>query len=80
MHEYATSYSNVLYKECTHCNKRTLHICLRCGYCYSCHFKIESLERQQELMKVRKFYPSRTRDREAEQHSVRFVTYELAKS
>jgi hypothetical protein len=79
MHEYTTSYSNVLYKECTECNKRTPHICVRCGYCYSCHFKIENLERQQEL-KLRKFHPGRTRQREAELHPVKFVTYELAKS
>ncbi|HEX9677702.1 MAG TPA: hypothetical protein VGA14_02950 [Nitrososphaera sp.] len=26
------------YKECKDCNKRTPHVCIKCGLCYSCHW------------------------------------------
>ena len=47
MHEYLTSYGdNSRYGECIDCDKRTPHICLKCNYCYSCHFKIERIEKE----------------------------------
>jgi ferredoxin len=30
-----------LYRACNDCNKRTPHVCTKCGLCYSCHWKIE---------------------------------------
>src|SRR5205809_395447 len=47
MHEYVNiNGRDSQYKECVDCNKRTPHICFRCNYCYSCHFKIESIEKE----------------------------------
>lgn len=50
MHEYL-SYNNLAYYDCIDCNKRTPHVCIRCHYCYSCHPKIEKIEKEVELKK-----------------------------
>jgi len=48
VHEYLTSYGrgSSQYKKCLDCDKSTPHICLRCNCCYSCHFKIERIEKE----------------------------------
>jgi hypothetical protein len=57
MHEYVTIYDrDSQYKECVDCNKRTPHICFRCNYCYSSHFKIERIEKE-HWQKQRNTYP-----------------------
>ena len=50
MHEYITSYIKPSYSECIDCNKRTTYICLKCNYCYSCHFKIEKIEKERNAI------------------------------
>ena len=35
------------YKECISCKSRTQFTCFKCGYCYSCHWKKEELDRVQ---------------------------------
>lgn len=35
------------YKECISCKNRTQFICIKCNHCYSCHWKIEKLEKIQ---------------------------------
>jgi hypothetical protein len=35
------------YKECIYCKSRTQFTCVRCGYCYTCHWKREELDRVQ---------------------------------
>jgi hypothetical protein len=53
MHEYLTDYNNSgSYRECIECNKRTPHICFICGYCYTCHPKIESIEKEEQAKKL----------------------------
>ncbi len=41
------------YRVCNDCNKRTPHVCTKCGLCYSCHWKIERMQlinqQQQQL-------------------------------
>ena len=32
------------YLECSSCKNRTQLICVKCSYCYSCHWKKEQLE------------------------------------
>jgi hypothetical protein len=44
MHEYISD-SHFPYSECIDCRKRSAHVCIRCHYCYSCHPKIEQLEK-----------------------------------
>ena len=39
-HEFLAQAARI-YKACEDCNKRTPHVCIKCGYCYSCHPKIE---------------------------------------
>ena len=66
MHEYLTSYK-LIYSECMQCNKRTSYVCLKCNYCYSCHYKIEATERKSYIQNQN-------------QHRASFVTYTRAKS
>ena len=44
-HEYLRDTIASTYKECISCNIRTQFTCVKCGYCYSCHWKKEELER-----------------------------------
>jgi len=45
MHEFLSSLKPQ-YGHCRWCDKRPTHICFQCGYCYSCHQKVESIERR----------------------------------
>jgi hypothetical protein len=54
MHEYL-SYAKLVYYDCIECKKRTPHVCIRCHYCYSCHPKIERIEKEIEV-KMRSNY------------------------
>ena len=74
MHEYITSYIKPTYGDCIDCNKRTTHVCDRCHYCYSCHFKIEKKEREQDLITSGPYSPRKAKPK-VEQ--VNFVTYRL---
>jgi hypothetical protein len=77
MHEYITSYIKPTYDECIDCNKRTPHVCGRCRYCYSCHFKIERIEREQDLTTSRQYYNKKVVPQQKVEHVVKFVTYRL---
>lgn len=44
MHEYISD-SHFPYGECIDRRKRSAHVCTRCHYRYSCHPKIEQLEK-----------------------------------
>jgi hypothetical protein len=52
MHEYISD-SYFIYNKCIECKKRTPHVCIRCHYCYSCHPKIEKLEKDRRKEDVR---------------------------
>jgi hypothetical protein len=45
MHEFLSPLK-LKYSHCRWCDKRSPHICFRCGFCYSCHPKMESIERR----------------------------------
>ena len=51
MHEYISD-SHLLYSQCIDCRKRSAHVCIRCHYCYSCHPKIEQLEKGKKYTQV----------------------------
>jgi hypothetical protein len=51
MHEYISD-SHFLYSDCIECRKRTAHTCIKCHYCYSCHPKIEQLEKKKKYAQV----------------------------
>ncbi len=80
MHEYFTEYPPNLYRKCADCNKRTPHICLKCNFCFSCHYKVERIEKSE---KVRQSIVSRKQDKVHPPQSiipkreVNFVTYKI---
>ncbi|MFZ0514910.1 MAG: hypothetical protein WAM14_25130 [Candidatus Nitrosopolaris sp.] len=84
MHEYLTVYDNSQsYGQCIECNKRTPHICLKCNYCYSCHPKIESIEKDQakKLIKYRYIRNNTAEERgQGQLPPVTFVTYAITKT
>ncbi len=43
-HEYIRDTLSFRYKDCTSCGTRTEFACIKCGYCYSCHWKKEQVE------------------------------------
>ena len=45
LHDYLRDTLVPIYKECISCNVRTQFTCVKCGYCYSCHWKKEESER-----------------------------------
>lgn len=45
-HEYLRSTLTFTYTECEHCKCRTQFACIRCGYCWTCHYKKEQSERK----------------------------------
>ena len=45
LHDYLRDTLVLSYDECKSCGNRTQFACVRCGYCYSCHWKKENLAR-----------------------------------
>jgi hypothetical protein len=79
MHEYFTEYPPLSYRVCTDCAKRTPHICLKCNYCFSCHYKVERLEKSEKVSSLtaasKQEKPRPPRD--ISMYQVKFVTYKL---
>lgn len=46
-HDFLAQTAQQLYRVCKNCDKRTPHVCIKCGFCYSCHWKIEGTELNQ---------------------------------
>ena len=51
MHEYLRDTIANRYDECKSCNTRTEFTCVRCNYCWSCHWKKEMIEKEKEMTK-----------------------------
>jgi len=45
MHEYLRDTLVYRYRECKSCVNRTEFTCIKCGFCWSCHWKMEQIER-----------------------------------
>jgi hypothetical protein len=45
-HEYIRDTLTFSYHECVSCRNRTSLTCVKCGYCYSCHWKKEGAEKR----------------------------------
>ena len=43
-HEYIRDSFSFRYLVCNSCSNRTEFTCIKCGYCYSCHWKREQIE------------------------------------
>ena len=57
-HEYIRDILPFRYQECISCSNRTDLTCVRCGYCYSCHWKKENEERRLLEDKISEIFPS----------------------
>jgi hypothetical protein len=57
-HEYIRDILPFRYQECISCGNRTDLICIRCGYCYSCHWKKEQVEEFELRDNLKDFYLS----------------------
>jgi hypothetical protein len=44
-HEYTGEAFSLRYQDCISCGHRTEFTCIKCGYCYSCHWKREQVEK-----------------------------------
>lgn len=42
-HEYLRDPISWKYQNCKSCSLRTLFACITCGFCWSCHWKVEEL-------------------------------------
>jgi hypothetical protein len=49
-----------IYKECVSCNSRTQFTCVKCGYCYSCYWKLEESGMANSAI-IEKYPPAATR-------------------
>jgi hypothetical protein len=47
LHDFLRDTLVSTYKECIYCKSRTQFTCVKCGYCYSCHWKKEEFDRVQ---------------------------------
>ena len=45
LHEYLRDTLGLSYSECKSCRNRTQFTCIECGFCYSCHWRNEKLEK-----------------------------------
>jgi hypothetical protein len=57
-HEYIRDTLSLSYHECTLCGNRTKLVCIRCSYCYSCHWKKEEAEKKLLNAKLGEIFPS----------------------
>ena len=57
-HEYIRDSLHSSYENCISCGSRTEYTCIKCGYCYSCHWKREQLEEIQQRDNLKDFYVS----------------------
>jgi hypothetical protein len=57
-HEYIRNILPFSYRDCISCGNRTNLACIRCSYCYSCHWKKEKEERRLLEDKISEIFPS----------------------
>jgi len=57
-HEYLRDTLTFRYRECKSCGTRTQPTCIKCGFCYTCHWKKEEVEKQLFDNKYYKTYSS----------------------
>jgi hypothetical protein len=57
-HEYIRDSFSFRYQDCISCEHRTEFTCIKCGYCYSCHWKKETAEKRLLEDKIIQLFPS----------------------
>lgn len=57
-HQYIKDILPFRYQECISCSNRTDLACIRCGHCYSCHWKKEIEEKRLLEDRISEIFPS----------------------
>jgi hypothetical protein len=57
-HEYTGESLSLRYQNCVSCRHRTEFTCIKCSYCYSCHWKREQIEGIELRDNLKDFYIS----------------------
>ena len=57
-HEYTGEAFSLRYQDCISCGHRTEFTCIKCGYCYSCHWKREQVEKIELRDNLKDYYVS----------------------
>ena len=57
-HEYTREAPTLRYRNCVSCGHRTEFTCVKCRYCYSCHWKREQIEEIELRDNLKDFYLS----------------------
>jgi hypothetical protein len=57
-HEYTGEAFSLRYQDCISCHRRTEFTCVKCGYCYSCHWKREQIEEIELRDRLKDFHVS----------------------
>jgi hypothetical protein len=57
-HEYIRDSCSFRYQDCISCGNRTGFACIKCGYCFSCHWKREQVEETELRDNLKDFYLS----------------------
>src|ERR671918_461450 len=57
-HEYTGESLSLRYQDCISCHRRTEFTCVKCGYCYSCHWRREQIEEIELRDRLKDFYVS----------------------
>jgi hypothetical protein len=63
-HEYTRELSIRRQQDCVSCGHRTEFSCVKCGYCYSCHWKREQIEEIELRDKLKDFYLSSSKGKQ----------------
>jgi hypothetical protein len=58
LHEYIRDSLTFRYQDCSSCGNRTGFACIKCGYCFSCHWKKEQVEETELRDNLKDFYLS----------------------
>ena len=59
-HEYTGESLSLRYQDCISCHRRTEFTCVKCGYCYRCHWKREQVEEIELRDNLKDFYASQS--------------------
>jgi hypothetical protein len=50
MHEYLRDTLVYRYRECKSCTNRSGFTCIKCGFCWSCHWKMDQVDRDNKIL------------------------------
>jgi hypothetical protein len=79
-HEYIRDIVSFRYQDCISCGHRTEFTCVKCGYCYSCHWKKEQIEEIELRDSLKDFYTSLSKERDEDSQKLKSQKQEEHKS